>query len=57
MAEEEKKVEVKDIVVKELPVVQTRQASDDKTDYNCLTVEEALTEILTNVREIKKKLD
>ena len=56
MAEEEKK-QPKILVVKDLPQVQTREVTDGNEEYNCMTVEEAMTEVLEIVRELKKKLD
>lgn len=56
MAEEKTKVEKKVLVLSELPQQQVREFSDDKSEYSCVTVEEALTEILESIRDIRSKL-
>jgi len=55
---EKNKEEPKVLVVKELPVTQLRvvNSQDGKETYGCLTVEEALTEIIEKIRNIEKKL-
>lgn len=48
-------VEEKVIILNELPTVQTRKVTDNEgNEYNVLTRDEALTEILESVREMKK---
>lgn len=56
MAEE--KIEERDfIVVSELPQVQTRIAQgNDNKEYDMITVDEALTEILKNSRETIERI-
>jgi hypothetical protein len=50
------KEEVKEIlVVKELPTARMRVVSDGEKEYECITTEEAIKEILESIREIKKK--
>ena len=54
---ENKKEEKKTIVVAQLPQVNTRQVADEAgKEYDCLTIEEALTEIVEAIREIRSKL-
>ena len=48
--------EIKLTVVKELPVQSLREVEAEGKTYECLTVEEALTEILEKVRELTKKV-
>jgi len=51
------KEERKIAVVSELPNVPTRIAvGDDKEEYELITRDEALTEILQTTRELKEKL-
>jgi len=54
MADKEK--EKKLAVVKELPTQALREVEAEDKVYECVTVEEALTEILEKVRELSKKL-
>jgi len=53
----EKKTEVKNLlVVTELPTQQVREViGDDKKNYEMLTVNEALTEMLTILRKIDEE--
>ena len=45
------------LVVSELPTQQIRTLVDkDANEYEVLTIEEALTELLTHVRQIKKSV-
>lgn len=56
MAEKEKAVP-KVLVVSKLPVSEYRELQDDKGEtYQCVTTDEALTEILESVRVIRKEL-
>jgi len=52
----EKEVKVKKLlVVPKLPTTELRNISDNEgNNYECVTIEEALTEILEIVRHIKK---
>ena len=52
---QKKEVEVPTVVVREIPQIDTRigYVNDGKDQVNLLTVEEAITEILTNSRLIK----
>lgn len=51
----QEKVIEKIAVVNELPSVNTRIGTDkDGNEYTLVTTEEALTEILTTIRDIKK---
>ena len=52
MVDKEKKL----TVVRELPNQPLREVEVDNKVYECLTVEEALTEILEKVRELIKKV-
>lgn len=52
--EKEEKEEKKDIVVNELPTIFTREAEYEGKGVTLVTRDEALTEILKTVREIKK---
>ena len=58
--EKEKKVEkelIETVVVKEFPTQKVnRGVGDDGKEYQLITVEEALTEILNRVREIEKSV-
>jgi len=56
--EEPKKEEVvrELLVVSELPQTPFREVSSEGKIYDCVTKEEALTEILKLVRELSKKL-
>ena len=57
MTKDETKVEKGILVVSELPTQQIRIGIDkDNKEIMILTVEEALTEILTHVREIRKSV-
>jgi hypothetical protein len=58
VAEKNDKAKVaKFVVVNELPTVQTREAQDENEQpVELITMPEAITEILTLVREIKKGL-
>jgi hypothetical protein len=53
---EKEKTEPKVLVVAQLPQQATREVTDGKLEYSCVTIEEALTEILEAVREIRKKI-
>ncbi|HED06276.1 MAG TPA: hypothetical protein ENI61_06305 [Ignavibacteria bacterium] len=54
---EDKKEEKDFIVVSELPQVQTRVAQgNDEKEYDIITRDEALTEILKNSREITERI-
>ena len=45
------------LVVSELPTQQVRSGLDkDGNEYDLITIEEALTELLTHVRQIKKSV-
>jgi hypothetical protein len=47
--------EIENIVVSELPTLQTRMVSDEQgKEYNCLTINEALADILSSVKKIEK---
>jgi len=50
--EEEKNI----LVVTQLPSQAVRSATIDEKEYNLITVEEALTEMLDSIRHIKKAL-
>ena len=53
----EEKTKKSILVVSELPTQQIRNAIDkDGNEYDVLTIEEALTEILNLVRQIKKSV-
>ena len=53
----EEKIKKSVLVVSELPTQQVRNAVDkDGNEYDVLTTEEALTEILSLVRQIKKSV-
>ena len=56
--EKEKKVVNKDILVTaQLPQQPMREViTEDGKEYSILTIEEALTEIVNNVREIRKSV-
>ena len=52
---EEKKIEKEVVVVQELPQQAVREAlSEDGKDYSLMTITEALSELINNVRIIKK---
>lgn len=45
------------LVTTELPKQEIRNVRDKEgEEYECITVEEALTELVNNIREIKKSL-
>ena len=53
----EEKKETNFLIVKDLPKQEIRKFTDDEgKEYEVLTIEEALTEILTKVTEIHKAL-
>jgi len=52
----EKEVEKKLVVVSELPTQAMREVQTEEGIVECVTVTEALTEILDTVRELKKKI-
>jgi hypothetical protein len=55
--EEKKEVEVNTLVVEQLPQVPQKEVADnDGKIYNLLTRDEALTEILLGIRELRRKL-
>ena len=60
MAEDKKETKQSKVVVqvvKELPQQEIRVGADaEGNEYNFVTIEEALTEILNNIREIKKSV-
>lgn len=54
MTEKEKK-ERSTLVVRELPKAELRVGTDNSdNEYNLLTIEEALTKLLSDVEEVKK---
>lgn len=54
---ENKEVENEIIVVEQLPQVPQKEVVDDKgKQYSLLTRDEALTEILIGIRELRRKL-
>jgi len=52
----EKEVEKKLVVVQELPTQALRELEQDGVQYECVTINEALTEILDIVRKLNKKI-
>jgi len=52
MVDKEKKL----TVVRELPTQSLREVEVEDKTYECLTIEEALTELLEKVRELVKKV-
>lgn len=57
MTEEKENKEKKILVVQQLPTTPVRDVKDEEgNEFDCVTVEEALTEILTTVRDIKKQV-
>lgn len=53
---EEPKSEKLIAVVEQLPTQQLREVEMDNKQYECLTVNEALTEMLSILRDLHKKL-
>lgn len=52
---EDKKAEEKTLVVQELPQTPTRKVKgEDGNIYNLMTIDEAISEILEIIRELKK---
>lgn len=57
MVDKKEKTENKILVVAQLPTQATRQVVDESgITYDCVTTDEALTEILTLVRSINSKV-
>ena len=57
MVEKEKTTEKKLIVVQELPTQAMREVqTPEGENYECMTITEALTEIVETIRELKKKI-
>lgn len=59
MEKTEEKKEVKELLVlKELPTIETRGIVNKETgeEFEVLTIEEALSEILKNIRELRKSV-
>lgn len=55
--DKQEKIDKKVLVVQELPTQQLRSIKDqDGNEYDVLTMQEALTEILENTRQIKKSV-
>lgn len=53
----EEKKEIKTVVVAQLPTQSVTKARDEEgNEFNLITMEEAITEILERVRELKKGL-
>ena len=49
-------VKVKTLVVTQLPTQNYNKVTEDGVDYNLLTTEQAMTEILDILRQLKKGL-
>lgn len=56
MAEKQKEKERRIAVVRELPLQPIRVVLTGEEEYECLTIEEAMTEIVENTRKILKAL-
>ena len=51
-----KKEKIESLVVAQLPNQQVRRAIYDGEEYNLVTIEEAMTEMLRSIREIKQSV-